>query len=139
MVRIVARMGWNRNGLTCIPSVKLSGISSGFKLSVHSFCRSLCHLSIKGTLNKNVSFSLHLKIPLSLHLQAYRKPPSNFIDQLRVYVRGGGGGQGLPKYGGRGGDGGCVYVEAVPRSTLQNLKRSNIKKRFIAARGESSS
>ncbi|XP_072029197.1 GTP-binding protein 10-like [Amphiura filiformis] len=70
--------------------------------------------------------------------RAYRKPASNFLDQLRVYVRGGGGGQGQPKFGGRGGDGGCVYVEAVPNMTLQNLKRSNIKKRFIAGNGENS-
>lgn len=33
-----------------------------------------------------------------------------FIDSLRVYVKGGGGGMGLPKYGGVGGKGGDVYI-----------------------------
>ena len=32
----------------------------------------------------------------------------NFFDKLRVYVRGGGGGQGLPRSGGIGGRGGDV-------------------------------
>ena len=36
-----------------------------------------------------------------------------FIDTLRVHVKGGSGGMGYPKYGGIGGKGGDVYVEAV--------------------------
>ena len=55
-----------------------------------------------------------------------------------MYVRGGGGGQGLPKYGGRGGDGGSVYVEAVPNMTLKKIKELNVKKRFVAGNGDNS-
>jgi len=35
-----------------------------------------------------------------------------FIDSLRLNVKGGAGGMGLPKYGGVGGRGGSVVVEA---------------------------
>ncbi|PNF37440.1 GTP-binding protein 10 [Cryptotermes secundus] len=40
---------------------------------------------------------------------SYRK----FIDSLRIYVRGGSGGMGFPKYGGIGGKGGSVIVVAA--------------------------
>jgi GTPase involved in cell partitioning and DNA repair len=36
-----------------------------------------------------------------------------FIDSLRIYVRGGSGGMGFPKYGGIGGKGGNVIVVAT--------------------------
>lgn len=36
-----------------------------------------------------------------------------FLDTLRLHVKGGTGGMGLPRYGGIGGKGGDVYVEAV--------------------------
>jgi GTPase involved in cell partitioning and DNA repair len=36
-----------------------------------------------------------------------------FIDSLRIYVRGGSGGMGFPKYGGIGGKGGNVVVVAT--------------------------
>lgn len=36
-----------------------------------------------------------------------------FIDSLRIRVKGGSGGHGLPKYGGVGGNGGDVYLEAA--------------------------
>lgn len=34
-----------------------------------------------------------------------------FLDSLRLLVKGGAGGMGLPKYGGVGGKGGDVYVQ----------------------------
>lgn len=36
-----------------------------------------------------------------------------FLDTLRLHVKGGTGGTGLPRYGGIGGKGGDVYVETV--------------------------
>lgn len=36
-----------------------------------------------------------------------------FIDQLRLYVRAGAGGNGYPKYGGIGGKGGDVYFKGT--------------------------
>lgn len=35
-----------------------------------------------------------------------------FLDSLRLYVRGGSGGMGYPRFGGVGGNGGNIYVEA---------------------------
>ena len=37
---------------------------------------------------------------------------SNFIDKIRIHLKGGYGGAGLPKFGGIGGAGGNVYIEA---------------------------
>lgn len=61
-----------------------------------------------------------------------------FIDSVRIYTRGGSGGNGLPKYGGVGGKGGDVYVEAVDGWTLRNLKDKFPKQRFVAEKGEDS-
>ena len=55
-----------------------------------------------------------------------------------MYVRGGPGGQGLPKYGGIGGRGGHVYVVAKEKSSLKKLKSLFPEKRFIAGKGENS-
>lgn len=41
-----------------------------------------------------------------------RSSRGKFIDSLRIYVRGGAGGMGFPKYGGIGGKGGSVIVVA---------------------------
>lgn len=38
----------------------------------------------------------------------------NFIDTLRLYLKGGHGGAGHPRYGGIGGKGGDIYVEGKP-------------------------
>lgn len=35
-----------------------------------------------------------------------------FLDSLRLYVKGGSGGMGYPRFGGVGGNGGNIYVEA---------------------------
>lgn len=54
---------------------------------------------------------------------------------MRIYVRGGGGGQGAPRVGGVGGDGGDVLVEAVEGGSLSVLARME-QRRFIAGSGE---
>ena len=53
---------------------------------------------------------------------------------MRVYVRGGGGGQGSPKIGGCGGDGGNVLVVAR-RSSLTELARRE-HRRFVGGNGQ---
>ena len=66
----------------------------------------------------------HLKLP--------------FIDKLRVYVRGGRGGNGLKKYGGIGGQGGNVVVRGKRHLTLKSTYEKNLLKRYIAPDGEHS-
>ncbi|CAF1005459.1 unnamed protein product [Rotaria sordida] len=61
-----------------------------------------------------------------------------FIDKLRVYVRGGRGGNGLKKYGGIGGQGGHVLVHGKRNLTLKNVYEKNLAKRYIASDGEHS-
>ncbi|KAK6165933.1 hypothetical protein SNE40_022739 [Patella caerulea] len=63
------------------------------------------------------------------------KKKNKFIDSLRIYVRGGGGGQGFPRYGGIGGKGGDVVVTATKKLTLSDVRNNNIKKRFLAQNG----
>ncbi|XP_064613860.1 GTP-binding protein 10-like [Liolophura sinensis] len=62
-----------------------------------------------------------------------------FLDSMRIYVRGGSGGQGFPRYGGLGGKGGDVYVTAVKKRTLKHVHSANPSKRFIAGNGDNSS
>ncbi|CDW51960.1 GTP1 OBG domain containing protein [Trichuris trichiura] len=59
-------------------------------------------------------------------------------DHLRVYVRGGKGGQGLKRYNGIGGDGGDVLLEASEKVTLERLATQNPSRRFVAGRGQDS-
>ena len=61
-----------------------------------------------------------------------------FIDKLRVFVRGGRGGNGLKKYGGIGGQGGHVLVRGKQHLTLRNVYEKNLVKRYIAPDGEHS-
>jgi len=61
-----------------------------------------------------------------------------FIDKLRVYVRGGRGGNGLKKYGGIGGQGGNVLVRGKRHLTLRSVYENNLAKRYIASDGENS-
>ncbi|CAH1789146.1 unnamed protein product [Owenia fusiformis] len=62
-----------------------------------------------------------------------------FLDSLRVYVRGGAGGQGYPKFGGKGGDGGDVYVKCYDKAkSLKELAKRHPEKRFIAGNGGNS-
>ncbi|XP_038044938.1 GTP-binding protein 10-like isoform X2 [Patiria miniata] len=60
---------------------------------------------------------------------------SRFIDQVRIYVKGGGGGQGYPSHGGVGGRGGDIYVKASKEATMRDFKT---KKRYSAGTGENS-
>ncbi|XP_041708111.1 GTP-binding protein 10 [Coregonus clupeaformis] len=68
----------------------------------------------------------------------YRKY-GNFVDNLRLYVRGGSGGMGLPRLGGQGGKGGDVWVVAQKEITLKRVKDKYPQKRFIAGVGTNSS
>ena len=61
-----------------------------------------------------------------------------FIDKLRVYVRGGRGGNGLKKYGGIGGQGGHILVRGKRHLTLRSVYEKNLVKRYIASDGEHS-
>ncbi|CAF0738451.1 unnamed protein product [Didymodactylos carnosus] len=83
----------------------------------------------------NLSPTLH-KIP-SKDLGKYLNLP--FIDRLRVYVRGGTGGQGLKKYGGIGGRGGDVIIMGKKNLSLKQVYEKNLTKRYIAQDGFNSS
>ncbi|MCJ8728914.1 hypothetical protein PDJAM_G00009960 [Pangasius djambal] len=63
----------------------------------------------------------------------------NFVDNLRLYVRGGSGGMGLPRMGGQGGNGGEVWVVAKKDLTLKRIKDRFPHKRFTAGVGCNSS
>ncbi|XP_004602225.2 GTP-binding protein 10 [Sorex araneus] len=62
----------------------------------------------------------------------------NFIDNLRLFTRGGTGGMGYPRFGGEGGKGGDVWVVAHEKMTLKQLKSKYPKKRFVAGEGANS-
>ncbi|CAD7086466.1 unnamed protein product [Hermetia illucens] len=62
-----------------------------------------------------------------------------FIDSLRLTIKGGHGGNGLPKYGGVGGQGGCVYFIAKEDVTLKKVSQKHETKRIMASSGEDSS
>lgn len=62
----------------------------------------------------------------------------NFVDNLRLYVRGGGGGMGLPRLGGQGGNGGDVWVVAAKNMTLKKIKDKYPQKRFVGGSGGNS-
>ncbi|KAM3873322.1 GTP-binding protein 10 [Diretmus argenteus] len=63
----------------------------------------------------------------------------NFVDNVRLYVRGGSGGMGLPRLGGQGGHGGNVWVVAKNGGTLKKIKDKYPQKRFVAGVGLNSS
>ncbi|KAK0147847.1 GTP-binding protein 10 [Merluccius polli] len=60
----------------------------------------------------------------------YRKY-GNLVDNLRLYVRGGSGGMGLPRLGGQGGKGGDVWMVSKKEVTLKRIKDKYPHKRFI--------
>ncbi|XP_067217181.1 GTP-binding protein 10 homolog isoform X2 [Linepithema humile] len=64
---------------------------------------------------------------------------TRFIDTLRLHVRGGTGGAGLPRYGGIGGTGGNVYLVAKDGLTLENVVKKLQSKRIKADSGGDSS
>lgn len=53
-------------------------------------------------------------------------------------MRGGHGGNGLPKYGGIGGQGGCIYFLAKDEESLNNLSRKYPTQKINASAGEDS-
>lgn len=57
---------------------------------------------------------------------------------MRIFVKGGAGGMGYPKFGGIGGKGGDVYAEAIEDLTLRKMVVKNPSKRFIAESGGNS-
>ncbi|KAE8288802.1 GTP-binding protein 10 [Larimichthys crocea] len=63
----------------------------------------------------------------------------NLLDNLRLYVRGGSGGMGLPRLGGQGGSGGDVWVVATKNTTLKKIKDKYPQKRFVGGAGANSS
>ncbi|XP_032666896.1 GTP-binding protein 10 homolog [Odontomachus brunneus] len=63
----------------------------------------------------------------------YLRP--NFIDTLRVNVRGGTGGSGLPRFGGIGGAGGNIYLVAKQGGTLEKVLQKLKTKRVVAEHG----
>ncbi|NXJ15844.1 GTPBA protein, partial [Odontophorus gujanensis] len=63
----------------------------------------------------------------------------NFIDDLRLYVKGGTGGMGYPRLGGEGGRGGDVWFVAQESLTLKSIKARYPQKRFVAGTGANSS
>ncbi|XP_078394566.1 GTP-binding protein 10 [Cetorhinus maximus] len=63
----------------------------------------------------------------------------SFIDNLRIYVRGGSGGMGLLRLGGEGGKGGDVWFVAQDGVTLKKIKDKYPDKRFVAGVGANSS
>ncbi|XP_019528385.3 GTP-binding protein 10 homolog [Aedes albopictus] len=73
------------------------------------------------------------KKPIRSHLRG------KFLDSLRLAVRGGHGGNGLPKYGGVGGQGGAVYFVAKEGKTLKDVVHKYRAKKVTAGNGEESS
>ncbi|KAM6314866.1 cilia- and flagella-associated protein 69-like [Aegotheles albertisi] len=63
----------------------------------------------------------------------------SFIDDLRLYVRGGTGGMGYPRLGGEGGRGGDVWFVAQEKITLKSIRERYPQKRFVAGTGANSS
>ncbi|XP_067418337.1 GTP-binding protein 10 [Emydura macquarii macquarii] len=63
----------------------------------------------------------------------------NFMDNLRIYVKGGPGGMGHPRLGGEGGRGGDVWLVAKEKTTLKRIKDRFPQKRFVAGAGANSS
>uniref|UniRef100_A0A8C5L3K8 GTP-binding protein 10 n=1 Tax=Jaculus jaculus TaxID=51337 RepID=A0A8C5L3K8_JACJA len=62
----------------------------------------------------------------------------NFIDNVRLFTKGGCGGMGYPRLGGEGGKGGDVWVVAHKKMTLKQLKAKYPQKRFVAGVGANS-
>ncbi|XP_002737247.1 GTP-binding protein 10-like [Saccoglossus kowalevskii] len=69
---------------------------------------------------------------------AFKKRFGGFQDTLRIYVKGGAGGMGLPSLGGQGGDGGDVVLVTSSKMTLRKLQMTEPTKRFTASNGVNS-
>ncbi|XP_066254789.1 GTP-binding protein 10 homolog [Euwallacea similis] len=84
-----------------------------------------------------VQLTQHLFTKVKKPLRNYLK--QGFRDSLRILVSGGPGGNGLPKFGGIGGKGGDVIIEAKEAITLETVFGSNKSKRYQAEPGRSAS
>jgi Obg family GTPase CgtA len=63
---------------------------------------------------------------------------SGFIDSLRIHVKAGMGGQGLPTKGGNGGRGGDIVIVGSKKTVLQDIEKKVPTKRFSAPTGADS-
>ncbi|GBP56854.1 GTP-binding protein 10 homolog [Eumeta japonica] len=63
---------------------------------------------------------------------------TKFLDSLRIHVKGGTGGTGLPKYGGLGGQGGCVYCIGKENVNLKSIMSKYRAQTIEAGHGEDS-
>ena len=63
---------------------------------------------------------------------------NRFLDTVRIQVRGGSGGQGLPKIGGHGGRGGDVWLVGSGRASLKQIIQKCPTKRVAAGSGSNS-
>lgn len=63
---------------------------------------------------------------------------SKFIDTVRLHVKGGTGGTGLPNYGGLGGQGGCIYCIGKEKADLRSIMNRYRAKTITAGHGEDS-
>jgi len=63
---------------------------------------------------------------------------TDFLDTLRIHVKAGTGGEGLPTKGGLGGKGGDVVIVGNSKMDLKTLKKTYPDKRFKAERGDDS-
>ncbi|EEC05638.1 GTP-binding protein 10 isoform X1 [Ixodes scapularis] len=61
-----------------------------------------------------------------------------FLDKLRLNVRGGNGGTGLPRFGGVGGEGGSIYVQAKDKVELKDIITKYPDKTIKAGHGGNS-
>lgn len=64
-----------------------------------------------------------------------KRARSNFVDVLRLHVRGGAGGMGLPRLGGVGGTGGDVYVEGKEGHNLLKVRKARPDQRWVGTAG----
>uniref|UniRef100_A0A0P4VUN5 Obg domain-containing protein n=1 Tax=Scylla olivacea TaxID=85551 RepID=A0A0P4VUN5_SCYOL len=69
------------------------------------------------------------------HWDKMKRVRSKFVDVLRLHVRGGAGGMGLPRFGGVGGAGGDVYVEGKEGHSLLKLRKVRPDQRWVGAAG----
>lgn len=84
------------------------------------------------------TYKYQLKLPFDPQTISKRMR-GQFVDTLRLTCKGGHGGNGLPKYGGVGGQGGCVYFVAAEDTTLEQVQKRHRDKRLQAGHGEDSS
>ncbi|KAK7574223.1 hypothetical protein V9T40_011414 [Parthenolecanium corni] len=64
-----------------------------------------------------------------------RRKIGSFLDSLRIHVRGGVGGMGQPKYGGTGGKGGSVIIQAQEKCDLITVLKSYPSQKVRGGKG----